>query len=67
VRFLADNGVEVAGIEFIRRADGAIVTYDVNTNTNYNAPAEAVARRYGMRELAQFLGRELAAEQQKAA
>ena len=66
-RFLAGNGIEVAGIEFIRRADGAIVTYDVNTNTNYNAPAEAVAQRYGMRELASFLGRELAAEQRKVA
>jgi hypothetical protein len=43
------------------------VTYDVNTNTNYNAQAEAVAQRYGMRELARFLGRELAAEQRKVA
>jgi hypothetical protein len=66
-RFLAGNSIEVAGIEFIRRADGAIVTYDVNTNTNYNAQAEAVAQRYGMRELARFLGRELAAEQRKVA
>jgi hypothetical protein len=66
-RFLAENDIEVAGIEFIRRADGAIVTYDVNTNTNYNAQAEAIARRYGMRELARFLGRELAAEQRKVA
>jgi hypothetical protein len=66
-RFLAGNGIEVAGIEFIRRADGTIVTYDVNTNTNYNPPAEAVAQRYGMRELARFLGRELAAEERKAA
>ena len=65
--FLAKNGIEVAGIEFIRRVDGAIVTYDVNTNTNYNAQAEGLAQRYGMHELAQFLGRELAAEQQKAA
>jgi hypothetical protein len=65
--FLAENSIEVAGIEFIRRADGAIVTYDVNTNTNYNAQAETIAQRYGMRELARFLGRELAAEQRKVA
>lgn len=65
--FLADNGIEVAGIEFIRRADGVIVTYDVNTNTNYNAQAEAAAGRFGMREIARFLGRELAAEQRRAA
>jgi hypothetical protein len=67
VRFLAATGIEVAGIEFIRRADGSIVTYDVNTNTNYNARAEAAAGRYGMQELARFLGRELAAEQARAA
>jgi hypothetical protein len=66
-RFLAENNIEVAGIEFIRRGDGAIVTYDVNTNTNYNAQAEAVAKHYGMRELARFLGRELSAEQRKVA
>ena len=65
--FLAKNGIEVAGIEFIRRGDGTIVTYDVNTNTNYNADAEAAAGRYGMRELARLLGRELAVEQQKVA
>jgi hypothetical protein len=64
--FLAANGVEVAGIEFIRRPDGTIVTYDVNTNTNYNAQAEAAAGRFGMRELARFLGRELTIDQQKA-
>jgi len=64
---LRENGIEVAGIELIRREDGAIVTYDVNTNTNYNAQAEAAAGRYGMRELARFLGHELAAEQRKAA
>jgi hypothetical protein len=65
--FLAANGIEVAGIEFIRRPDGITVTYDVNTNTNYNAQAEAAAGRFGMRELARFLGRELKIEQQKAA
>jgi hypothetical protein len=65
--FLAANGIEVAGIEFIRRPDGTIVTYDVNTNTNYNAQAEAAAGRFGMRELARFLGRELTIEQRKTA
>jgi hypothetical protein len=64
--FLAANGIEVAGIEFIRRPDGTIITYDVNTNTNYNAQAEAAAGRFGMRELARFLGRELTLEQRAA-
>jgi len=66
-RFLADNRIEVAGIELILRPDGSAVTYDVNTNTNYNAGAEAVAGLYGMRELARFLGTELRAQQRQAA
>ncbi len=59
-RFLAANGIEVAGIEFITDADGVHYTYDVNTNTNYNADAEAKAGRSGMGALAAFLGEELA-------
>ncbi len=58
--FLARNGIEVAGIEFIRDEDGRVYTYDVNTNTNYNPDAEAKAGKSAMRELARFLGRELA-------
>ena len=57
--FLATNGIEVAGIEFIRDSAGAVYTYDVNTNTNYNPAAEAAASRYGMRAIAAYLGREL--------
>lgn len=58
--FLAANGIEVAGIEFIRDAAGAPYTYDVNTNTNYNPDAEARAGRSAMAALARFLGAELA-------
>lgn len=58
--FLAANGIEVAGIEFIRDAGGTVYTYDVNTNTNYNPDAEARAGRSAMRALARFLGGELA-------
>ncbi len=54
--FLARNGIEVAGIEFIRDDDGRVYTYDVNTNTNYNPDAEAKAGKSAMRELARFLG-----------
>jgi hypothetical protein len=57
--FLAANGIEVAGIEFIRDENGAVYTYDVNTNTNYNPDAEARAGRSAMSELARFLGGEL--------
>ncbi|MED4584034.1 alpha-L-glutamate ligase [Brevibacillus choshinensis] len=59
-RFLAANGIQVAGIEFISNQDGEIFTYDINTNTNYNSDAEAAAGVYGMLEVAKFLGRELA-------
>lgn len=58
--FLAGNGIEVAGIEFIRDAAGTVYTYDVNTNTNYNPEAEARAGRSAMTALARFLGAELA-------
>jgi hypothetical protein len=58
--FLAANGIEVAGIEFIRDANGAAYTYDVNTNTNYNPEAEQRAGRSAMTALARFLGGELA-------
>jgi hypothetical protein len=58
--FLAENAIEVAGIEFIVDESGTIYTYDVNTNTNYNSEAEARAGRSGMSTLARFLGDELA-------
>ena len=65
-RFLAANGIGIAGIEFITDAAGEIYTYDVNTNTNYNAAAEAEAGRAGtpgagMRAIARYLGTELTA------
>ena len=59
-RFLAANGIEVAGIEFVVDRDDNIFTYDINTNTNYNPDAEARAGRSGMGALARFLGDELA-------
>jgi hypothetical protein len=58
--FLKANDIEVAGIEFICDAAGAVYTYDVNTNTNYNPEAEMRAGRSAMKALACFLGGELA-------
>ena len=57
--FLAQNDIEVAGVEFITDMSGTVYTYDVNTNTNYNPDAEARAGRSGMTVLARFLGAEL--------
>ncbi|WP_033826491.1 ATP-grasp domain-containing protein [Bacillus andreraoultii] len=56
---LAENGIQVAGIEFIEDKRGEIFTYDMNTNTNYNSDAEAKAGKYGMLKLAEFLGERL--------
>jgi hypothetical protein len=58
-RFLADNGIGIAGIEFIVDESGRRYTYDVNTNTNYNSDAEAVAGLHGMETIARYLGQEL--------
>ena len=64
-RFLRLAGVEIAGIEFAVGHDGRPLVYDVNTNTNYNAAAEAAAsvKPSGMGAIARFLQGEL----QKAA
>ncbi|MGH8851711.1 MAG: ATP-grasp domain-containing protein [Casimicrobiaceae bacterium] len=58
-KFIAANGIGIAGIEFITDRAGEIYTYDVNTNTNYNSEAEATAGIYGMRAIATYLGAEL--------
>ncbi len=60
-RFLTVNAVEIAGIEFIRDAENRAFTYDINTNTNYNAQAESDAGvvTSGMSAVAHFLGTEL--------
>ncbi|ASK61507.1 alpha-L-glutamate ligase [Virgibacillus phasianinus] len=57
--FLRNNDIQVAGIEFIYDQNGEIFTYDINTNTNYNSDAEAQADKYGMLELAKYLGNQL--------
>jgi hypothetical protein len=58
-RFIAANGIGIAGIEFITDREGELWTYDVNTNTNYNPDAEKVAGKFGMRAIARYLGDEL--------
>jgi len=60
-RFLADNDIGIAGIEFITDRNGELYTYDVNTNTNYNPDAEREAGLFGMRSIAAYLGEELRA------
>jgi hypothetical protein len=58
-KFIAANGIEIAGIEYITDKKGEVYTYDVNTNTNYNSQAEKISEIKGMRSIAAFLKEEL--------
>jgi glutathione synthase/RimK-type ligase-like ATP-grasp enzyme len=53
--FARRHSLEIAGFEFIETEDGRLVTYDVNTNTNYNPDVEAVAPKSGPAEIARYL------------
>ena len=57
--FISKNGIEIAGIEYIKDKNGKIYTYDVNTNTNYNSIAEKDSQIKGMKSIAKFLKKEL--------
>ncbi len=67
VDFARRQGIEICGLEFIETADGRLVTYDINTNTNYNPGIEAVAPRSAQRAVAAFLGGLLDDEIERAA
>ncbi len=55
IEFAARHGIDIAGFEFIETADGRLVTYDINTTTNYNAEIEAVAPRPALPAVAAYL------------
>jgi hypothetical protein len=57
VDFARRRGIEIAGFEFIETVDGRVVTYDINTNTNYNPRIEAQAPRPALPEVARFFRR----------
>ena len=59
VEKLKSNGIEIAGIEYIKGKDGQHYTYDINTNTNYNSVAERKSDLKGMDSIATFLYSEL--------
>jgi hypothetical protein len=56
LEFAAAQSIGIAGFEFIETADGRLVTYDINTTTNYNADIEAVAPRPALPAVAAYLG-----------
>jgi hypothetical protein len=60
LEFAALHGIGIAGFEFIETADGRLVTYDINTTTNYNAEIEAAAPRPALPAVAEYLGQLLA-------
>jgi len=58
-KFIYENGIEIAGIEYVVDKNGETYTYDVNTNTNYNSQAEKSFKIKGMKSIANFLKEEL--------
>lgn len=54
--FARSWGIGIAGFENIETTDGRLVTYDINTNTNYNPVVEAEAKTSGPRAVARYLG-----------
>ena len=56
---IKSNGIEIAGIEYIKSKNGQCYTYDINTNTNYNSIAEKKSSLKGMQAIAKFLLDEL--------
>jgi len=59
VAMMADNGLDLAGIEFVEDAEGRRYTYDINGTTNYNGDVEAQHGLSGMGALAALAEREL--------
>jgi hypothetical protein len=59
-KFLREQQIDIAGIEFIIDRGGCKWTYDVNVNTNYNVEAEHRAGVNARFRLAQYLKKELA-------
>lgn len=55
--FATRHQIEIVAFEHIETADGRLLTYDVNTNTNYNAEIESIAPHSGPREVARLLRR----------
>lgn len=57
--FMAANGIDVAGIEFIENDRGEKITYDINGTTNYSPAVEARFGFNGMAQIAQLVAAEL--------
>ena len=57
IELCLEEGIEIAGIEFVEDARGHRYTYDVNGTTNYNQTLGAQLGIDGMREVARYVRR----------
>jgi len=57
IRLCVEEGIEIAGIEFVEDAGGNRYTYDINGTTNYNQALGAMMGVDGMREVARYARR----------
>ncbi|WP_423928872.1 ATP-grasp domain-containing protein [Candidatus Palauibacter sp.] len=57
IRLCNDEGIEIAGIEFVEDARGNRYTYDINGTTNYNRTLGARIGVEGMGEVARYVRR----------
>ena len=67
LRLMEQQGIDLAGIEFVTDADGHRITYDINGTTNYNADVEAQHGLNGMGSLADLVVREVQSRRHRAA
>jgi len=59
LRLMDEQGLDVAGIEFVTDANGIRYTYDINGTSNYNGNVEAAHDLHGMGAIADLVKREL--------
>jgi hypothetical protein len=59
LRLMDQQGIDLAGIEFVTDEEGNRITYDINGTTNYNVDLEARHGLHGMGSLADLVLREL--------
>ena len=65
IRLCNEEGIEIAGIEFVEDAGGNRYTYDINGTTNYNQTLGAQIGIDGMREVARYVRRAAAASRRR--
>jgi glutathione synthase/RimK-type ligase-like ATP-grasp enzyme len=66
IAFTRQNGLDLAGIEFIEDRQGQKITYDVNGTTNYAPGVEERHGLNGMAAVVRLLARELRAAERQA-